>query len=42
MDPALTNAWGLAASPTSPLWVSDNNSGNATVYTGGIHGRAGI
>jgi len=38
VDPNLTNAWGLATGPNSPLWVSDNNSGNATVYSGGIAG----
>jgi uncharacterized protein (TIGR03118 family) len=31
-DQSLQNPWGLALSPTSPLWVSDNNSGLATVY----------
>jgi uncharacterized protein (TIGR03118 family) len=31
-DPNLVNPWGLASSPTSPLWVSDNGSGFATVY----------
>ena len=40
VDPNLTNAWGLTSSPTSPIWVSDNNSGNATVYSGGIKGSA--
>src|SRR5579862_191620 len=24
VDPNLTNAWGLAAGPNEPLWVSDN------------------
>jgi uncharacterized protein (TIGR03118 family) len=37
VDKNLTNAWGLAAGPT-PIWVSDNNSGLATVYSGGIKG----
>src|SRR5258708_24903606 len=37
-DPNLTNAWGLAAGPTSPIWVSDNTSGRATVYSGGMPG----
>lgn len=37
VDKNLTNAWGLAAGPT-PIWVSDNNSGFATVYSGGIKG----
>jgi uncharacterized protein (TIGR03118 family) len=40
VDPNLTNAWGLAAGAGSPLWVSDNNSGDATVYSGGINGGA--
>lgn len=40
VDSNLTNAWGLAAGPGTPLWVSDNNSGNATVYSGGIKGSA--
>jgi uncharacterized protein (TIGR03118 family) len=40
VDPNLTNAWGLASSPSSPLWISDNNSGNASVYSGGISGSA--
>lgn len=33
-DPHLVNAWGLAATPTSPLWVSDNGADVSTVYTG--------
>jgi uncharacterized protein (TIGR03118 family) len=33
VDPTLKNPWGLAASPTSPLWVSDNNSGLAPLYS---------
>lgn len=37
-DPNLLNAWGITAGPNTPLWVSDNNSGNATVYSGGVHG----
>ena len=40
VDPNLKNAWGLAAGPTTPLWVSDNNSGKATVYSGGVNGGA--
>jgi uncharacterized protein (TIGR03118 family) len=40
VDPNLVNAWGLAAGPTTPLWVSDNDSGNASVYTGGVKGSA--
>jgi uncharacterized protein (TIGR03118 family) len=37
-DPNLKNAWGITAGPTTPIWVSDNNSGFATVYSGGING----
>jgi uncharacterized protein (TIGR03118 family) len=40
IDRHLTNAWGLAAGPTTPIWVSDNNSGFATVYSGGVNGSA--
>jgi uncharacterized protein (TIGR03118 family) len=41
-DPNLTNAWGLAAGPTSPIWVSDNNSGRVTVYSGGVPGDEAV
>jgi len=33
-DPKLVNAWGIAASPTSPWWVADNGTGFSTLYTG--------
>src|SRR5215467_12563464 len=33
-DPNLVNPWGIASSATSPLWISDNHSGTATVYNG--------
>jgi uncharacterized protein (TIGR03118 family) len=33
-DPLLVNAWGLARSPGSPFWISDNGSGWSTLYTG--------
>ena len=39
-DPDLVNSWGLAASPGtdakpgSPLWVADNGTDKATLYTG--------
>ncbi len=39
-DPNMTNAWGIAASPGGPIWVSDNNSGQASVYGGGVKGGA--
>jgi uncharacterized protein (TIGR03118 family) len=38
IDANLTNAWGLAAGPGLPFWVSDNNSGMATAYSGGVSG----
>ena len=31
-DPNLKNPWGMASSPTSPFWVSNNGSGNSTLY----------
>ena len=38
IDPALVNPWGLALSPTSPLWAADNGSDSATLYAGGRGG----
>jgi uncharacterized protein (TIGR03118 family) len=38
VDPNLENAWGLAAGPGDPIWVSDNNSNKVTVYSGGVKG----
>ncbi len=32
LDPNLVNPWGVAASGTSPFWVSDNGSGKSTLY----------
>jgi uncharacterized protein (TIGR03118 family) len=37
-DPDLVNPWGLALSPTSPLWVANNGTNTATIYSGGING----
>lgn len=37
-DPNLVNPWGMAASPTSPLWIADNGADVSTLYTGGVHG----
>jgi uncharacterized protein (TIGR03118 family) len=34
-DKKLVNAWGLALGPSSPLWVANNHSSTATVYSGG-------
>src|SRR5512144_549693 len=39
-DPDLVNAWGLALSPTGPLWVANNGTNTATIYTGGVNGAA--
>src|SRR5437879_1725540 len=33
-DPNLVNPWGLSASATSPLWVSNHEKGNTTLYNG--------
>jgi uncharacterized protein (TIGR03118 family) len=33
-DPNLVNAWGLAFSPTSPLWVANNGTSTSTLYRG--------
>jgi uncharacterized protein (TIGR03118 family) len=32
-DRDLLNPWGVAMTPSSPLWVSNNNSGFATLYS---------
>lgn len=34
LDSNLVNGWGLASSPTSPFWVSDQNSSESTLYMG--------
>jgi uncharacterized protein (TIGR03118 family) len=33
VDPSLVNPWGLAQVPGGPLWVANNGSGTATLYT---------
>jgi uncharacterized protein (TIGR03118 family) len=33
-DPNLVNPWGMSSSSTSPIWVSDNGSDQATLYNG--------
>ncbi len=33
-DPLLVNGWGLVHGPGTPWWISDNNSGWATLYDG--------
>ena len=35
-DTNLVNPWGLAAGPQTPLWVSDNGTGLATIYPGAV------
>jgi uncharacterized protein (TIGR03118 family) len=37
-DANLVNPWGMAASPSSPLWIADNGTGVSTLYTGGVNG----
>jgi uncharacterized protein (TIGR03118 family) len=37
-DPNLVNPWGMAAGPTTPLWIADNGADVSTLYSGGIHG----
>src|SRR3989449_11780508 len=32
LDPNMVNAWGLAISPTSPWWISNNGTGTSTLY----------
>src|ERR1700739_2193789 len=34
LDPNLVNPWGITRSATSPWWISDNNAGTSTLYTG--------
>ncbi|MDQ6663641.1 MAG: TIGR03118 family protein [Acidobacteriota bacterium] len=34
LDTGLVNPWGIAASNTSPFWVSDNGAGLSTLYNG--------
>lgn len=38
-DPDLVNAWGLAAGPTTPLWVSNNGTSTSTLYSGAMQGK---
>ncbi len=33
-DPLVKNPWGIALSATSPLWVANNGTSTATLYTG--------
>lgn len=38
VDPNLINPWGLAVSPTGPLWVANNGTDTSTLYRGGVNG----
>lgn len=33
-DPDLVNPWGMSSGTATPFWVSNNGSGNATLYNG--------
>ena len=38
-DPKLVNAWGIAlARPMARLWVSDNGTGQTSLFKGGVNG----
>jgi uncharacterized protein (TIGR03118 family) len=37
-DPLVVNPWGLALSPTSPVWVANNGTNFATLYRGAAGG----
>jgi uncharacterized protein (TIGR03118 family) len=37
-DTNVVNAWGLALGPATPLWVANNGTNTATLYSGGING----
>jgi uncharacterized protein (TIGR03118 family) len=39
-DAKLVNAWGLAASPTGPWWISSEARGASTLYAGNGHKQA--
>ncbi|MBM0238704.1 TIGR03118 family protein [Micromonospora sp. ATA32] len=39
VDPDAVNSWGLALGPKTPLWVANNGTNTATVYTGGVDGE---
>jgi uncharacterized protein (TIGR03118 family) len=37
-DRNLANPWGLAAGPSTPLWVADNHIDVSTLYSGAVNG----
>lgn len=34
VDPNLVNSWGMTFGPKTPVWIADNGTGLATLYTG--------
>jgi uncharacterized protein (TIGR03118 family) len=42
VDSDLVNAWGLAASATSPWWVADNGTSRSTLYNGNTGQKLGL
>jgi uncharacterized protein (TIGR03118 family) len=42
VDSDLVNAWGLAASSTSPWWVADNGTSRSTLYNGNTGQKLGL
>jgi uncharacterized protein (TIGR03118 family) len=41
-DPNLVNPWGLAAGPSTPVWVADNGTDVSTLYSGGVRGSVPV
>ncbi|HEY2636117.1 MAG TPA: TIGR03118 family protein [Solirubrobacteraceae bacterium] len=39
-DHNLVNAWGLAQGPSTPIWVANNGTDTATLYSGAVNGSA--
>jgi len=37
-DRHVINPWGLAAGPTTPLWIADNGTDDSTLLSGGVFG----
>lgn len=42
IDANLVNPWGLAAGPSTPLWVADNGTSMATIYAGATKQNPGF
>lgn len=42
VDAELVNAWGLAASSTSPWWIADNGTGLSTLYNGNTGAKSAL